>query len=194
MTERVYYNEEGTTDEELIELFRRGDSAAFQELYDRYYGKVFRVVFHYTGDVDMTEDIVHDVFIRVLRHIDSFNVERKFSSWIYRIAVNCGKNDINRRARDQDMKEQVRYRARDNPVKNSGPEDQIIEKTELLELERAVGELSDGFRDVFILRYTEGMPYRDIGRILKCSERTAKWRMKRALQQIHHYLKERGML
>jgi RNA polymerase sigma-70 factor (ECF subfamily) len=193
MTDRVYHDEE-YSDEELVEQFRTGDSAAFQELYDRYYNRIFRIVFHYTGDTDMTEDIVHDVFIRVLRHMDSFNVERKFSSWIYRIAVNCSKNDINRRVKDHDLTEQVRYRFRDEPVKSRSPEDQIIEKTELHELEQAVRELGDRFRDVFILRYTEGMPYRDIARVMKCSERTAKWRMKRALQQIHHYLNERGML
>ncbi len=79
-------------DEELVRRFKGGEQKAFDELYERYAPRLKRLIMYSLGDADESEDVLHDVFMRVFLHIDSFNTDMAFSSWIYRIAVNCCKN------------------------------------------------------------------------------------------------------
>ena len=83
-------------DEDLVKVFKDGNERAFDELYARYASKLKRLIYYYLGDAEESDDVLHDVFLRVFMHIDSFNTEKVFSSWIYRIAVNCSKITVRR--------------------------------------------------------------------------------------------------
>ena len=180
--------------EELIELFREGNERAFDEIYRRYSLKLRRLVFFYTGDNDTTDDVLHDVFIRVFRHLDKFNISMSFSSWIYQIAVNCSKNTLKKRQRVDDVFDRVVFNVRSDDDKASSPEDEVLKDIDLLEFSRAVGSLHERFRSVFILRFDHNRKYSDISEILNCSERTAKWRMKKAIELITDYLRDRKVI
>ncbi len=182
------------TDTELVIIFVDGDEKAFDELYYRYSSKLKRLIFYYIGDRDLTDDVLHEVFIRVFNHIDKFNLKMKFSSWIYQIAVNCSKNYLKDRAKRDNLLEKEKFRVERVDAEYLSPELSMINKYETSMLNEAIENLSDKVRDVFLLRFDHRIKYSEISEILNCSERTAKWRMKKAVELISLYLKEKGVI
>lgn len=186
---------ENSTDEELVLLFRGGEERAFDELYNRYSKRLLRLVYFYTGDHEAAYDIIHDVFLRVVRHISGFDVSLSFSAWIHRIAINCSRNYLRSTARSRQIVEKEKLRIiADNREGSPSPEEQFISDEEIREFNRAVDNLKGGFRDVFMLRFETGMKYSEIAKVLKCSERTVKWRMHKALEHIAEDLKKRKII
>ncbi len=181
-------------DEELVKHFKNGNERAFDELYNRYSPKLKRLIYYYLGDSQTADDVFHDVFIRVINHIEKFNINMNFSSWIYQIAVNCSKNYIKKNKKNEVLIEKEKFRMKDKPFSTNTPEDEIVANIDLEGFNRAVQSLKDKFRDVFILRFDHKMKYMEIARVLDCSERTAKWRMKKAIELISQYLKTQGLV
>ncbi|HYW31940.1 MAG TPA: sigma-70 family RNA polymerase sigma factor, partial [Gemmatimonas sp.] len=81
-------------DGEVVSAFLAGEERAFEELVDRYQGRLLNFVYRTIGDRDRAEDLVQEVFIRVYRHIGRFDRSKKFSTWIYTIASNLAKNEL----------------------------------------------------------------------------------------------------
>ena len=82
-----------TSDEELVLYIQRHAGAGFEEVIDRYQDKLLRYVATLCRDRDRTQDVVQETFISAYQNINSFNTNRKFSSWIYRIAHNKAINE-----------------------------------------------------------------------------------------------------
>ncbi len=181
-------------DEELVEAFRSGNERAFTELFNRYEQKLKRLIYYYVPNVDEANDVLQDAVIRVFRHIGTFDPDKSFSSWIYQIAINCSKNYISRNRRETQLLEQERYRMAGDQLRGGSPEDIFINEHDLEEFNRSVENLKDKFKIVFILRHDHKMKYSEIAEIMKCSERTAKWRMEKALEKIAQYLTEKGVI
>ncbi len=181
-------------DEELVSVFLSGNEFAFEELYRRYAPKLKKFIYFYLGnDTDM-EDILHEIFIRFFRHAGSFNQEMNFSSWIYKISLNSCKNYIGTVKRTGEIieKEKIRLSRSDNYYES--PEAGFIGEVDLEYFRSAVDSLKDKFKDVFLLRYEENMKYADICKILKCSERAAKWRVMKAVELITDYLEKKNVV
>jgi len=184
-----------STDEELVVLFRGGEERAFDELYTRYASRLLRLVFVQVGDRDGAYDVVHDVFLRVIRHIGKFDVSQTFSPWIFKIAINCSHNYRESLLRSGRIEEREKFRlvAEDREGYPSA-EEEFISAEDVREFNLAVDTLGSRFREVFLLRFQEGLPYAEIADICGCSQRTVKWRMRRALEYIAEYLKKRKII
>jgi RNA polymerase sigma-70 factor (ECF subfamily) len=181
------------SDEEIVGHYRNGREEAFDELYRRYAPRLKSLIYHHVGDAEDSDDIFHEVFLRVFRHLPSYNEERPFSSWIYQIAVNCSKNYRKKSARNEILIEREKSDVRDK-TESESPEEMILQETDLREFYTAVDGLKDSFKTVFLLRFEQNLKYRDISEMLNCSERTAKWRMKKAVEIISDRLKDRGVI
>ena len=72
-------------DVEVITAFLGGEERAFQELVERYQGRLLNFVYRTVGDRERAEDLVQEVFVRVYRHLHRFDQEKKFSTWVYAI-------------------------------------------------------------------------------------------------------------
>jgi RNA polymerase sigma-70 factor (ECF subfamily) len=181
------------TDEELVKCIIDGNDQAFEELYQRYSERMFKLLYNYVYNEDDAVDLMHEVFIRVYRHLRKFDINRTFSSWIYKIAINCAKNHRYKEHKANTMIEKEEQRLlRIDGVKT--PEDTILDDELVREFSLAVDALTDKFRDVFILRFGQQLQYSDIASILHISERTAKWRIERAIMYITDFLKKRGAI
>ena len=86
------------------------------------------------------------------------------------------------------------WEAKNNGLYHTNVEDIVINEFDLEAFNEGVNSLKDKFRDVFVLRYDHRLKYEEISRILDCSERTAKWRMKKAVEIISQYLKDNGII
>src|SRR5690606_26751864 len=87
------------TDEHLVEAVRGGEERAFMYLVQRYEGKLFAYIMRLINHRDDACDITQDVFLKAYRNLHRFDTERKFSSWIYRIAHNESVNWLKKKTR-----------------------------------------------------------------------------------------------
>ncbi|MBN1532493.1 MAG: RNA polymerase sigma factor [Spirochaetes bacterium] len=182
------------SDEELVSLFKGGNERAFEVLYDRYSVRLKKLIYRNVSNEEAVHDILQDTFMRVLRHIGTFDVTMSFTSWIYQIAVNCCKNYYNRYSKDRTIIEKESYRIAENERCPVSPDDELIQDDDRRSFNEAVMSLKEKFREVFLLRYDHNMKYQDISKTLGISERTAKWRMRVAVERIAMDLKKKGVI
>ncbi len=188
------FNYTEATDEDLVIKYKEGDNRAFEEIYLRYNKKLNRLIYNYIYNSTEVEDVFHEVIIRVLRHIDKFNLSMSFSSWVYQIAVNCSKNFLNLKTKSEVLQNKEKLRVRMNFQNCNSLEDDILKDFDMVEFNNAINSLGDKFKDVFLLRYDHKLKYIEVAKVLQCSERTAKWRMKRSIEMIAAYLHEKGVI
>ena len=87
------------TDEDLIARFQNGDEYAFDEIVNRYKDRLLNFVFRFIGQIDESEDIVQDTFLKVYKNKNSYVNIARFSTWIYTIAGNLAKTELRKRKR-----------------------------------------------------------------------------------------------
>jgi len=184
-TERVATENLG--DNELVERYLAGETRRFQELVERYQGRMVNFIQRSIGDRDRAEDLAQEVFVRVYRHIRRFDTSKKFSTWIYTIASNLAKNELRNRSRNPLVLFQTLTSSWDDdhrPLQfedSSMRPDDLYRKRHLQELvEKAADELPEHHREVFILREIEGKTYEEIAEITNTQLGTVKSRLSRA--------------
>ncbi|MGH7457463.1 MAG: sigma-70 family RNA polymerase sigma factor [Longimicrobiaceae bacterium] len=177
----------GAEDNDLVVRFLAGEQRAFDELVERYHNRLLNFVYRSTGDRQRAEDLVQETFIRVYRHLRRFDTSKKFSTWIYTIASNLGKNELRNRSRNPLILFQAikkNWEADQRPLEwedNSYRPDDLFRKRHLRSLvEQAVERLPDHHRAVFVLREMEGKTYEEISEITDCNLGTVKSRLNRA--------------
>jgi RNA polymerase sigma-70 factor (ECF subfamily) len=174
-------------DSEIVQRFLDGDERAFGELVHRYDARLVNFVYRTIGDRERAQDLVQETFIRVYRHLHRFDQSKKFSTWIYTIASNLAKNELRNRSRNplvlfQTIKKN--WDADHRPLEwedESLKPDDLFRKRYLKEMvERAVQELPEHHRIVFVLRELEGRTYEEIAEITDTNLGTVKSRLNRA--------------
>ena len=175
------------TDDDLARKAAAGDVAAFRRLYERHFATVFRIVAAWPNVTrEQAEDIVQETFVRVYQHRQSFNFKHCFSTWIYTIGLNLGRNELRRRKKFKfyeisDMQGNEAELSVDMKVPTRVPEI----------LNGAVGELPEKYRTAFILRDVEELPYEEVAKILSVPLGTVKSRVNRARMMLREKLQPR---
>ena len=174
-------------DNDVVRAFLDGDQRAFGELVRRYDTRLLNFVYRTIGDRERAQDLVQETFVRVYRHIERFDLSKKFSTWIYTIASNLAKNELRNRSRNplvlfQTIKKN--WDADHRPLEWEDTQykpDDLFRKRHLREkVEEAVKELPEHHRIVFVLRELEGKTYEEIAEITGCNLGTVKSRLNRA--------------
>lgn len=171
------------SDEELIARTRRGDRAAFQGLVEKYQRRIYAVTYGLLGNREDALDAVQDAFIKAYNSLDKFKGKSGFYTWLYRIASNAA-IDLGRKTSRRD---EVEFREDIEADEEKGsypagpasenPADELMRK-ELGELiEEAIGELPPEQRTAIVLREIEGLSYREIAKVMKCSQGTVMSRL-----------------
>jgi len=177
------------TDEELVREVQDGASEAFGVLMERYEDKIKRYARRFLFGYDDGADIVQEVFLKAYINIQSFDAERKFSSWLYRIAHNEFINAIKKKGR-----EPLPFFDPDNLFPHpTAPEsaDTEINRQEITELlEMSLDKLKAKYREVFVLYYFEDMDYQEIADVLKIPVATVGVRLKRGRQMMRTFIEQ----
>ncbi len=163
-------------DEDLILKVIEKDHQAFKQLVDRYQDLVLNTCYNLIGNRQDAEDVALEVFCQVYRSADKFRQESKLSTWLYRIAVNGSLNFIRDNKWSRwlksitallpDESEQVAEVAAPD---SDRPDLALEEKERNLIVRKAISSLSVKQRTAFMLHKYEGLPYREITGIMKCS-------------------------
>ena len=180
-------------DTRLIERLVARDERAFNELVRAYEGRIVRLVARMIGNQEEAKDLAQDVFVQVFKAIGSFRGDSKFSTWIYRIAVNLCKNRVKylkvRHASEQDELDSVTEKSLGDarPAGGQGlgrPDEQMAGKQVERIVQQAIQELEPSFRECLVLRDVEELSYEEIEEITGLAAGTVKSRIHRARAQL----------
>ena len=178
----------------LVERARAGDAAAFSELVERYERKIYRLAKHITQNDEDAEDVLQESFLKAYSHLDSFQGDSKFYTWLVRIAVNEALMKLRKRKSDktvsldepQDTGEDLV--AREIAVWEDDPEKKYSREELADILSKAVDSLKPSFRTVFVLRDIEELSTEDTAQALGISIPAVKSRLLRARLQLREKL------
>lgn len=193
---------EKLTDEKLMARFQKGEIRAFEALLTRHRRGVFNFVLRFVGNRDLAEDLVQDIFLRLVAAAQSFERRSKFTTWLYTIARNL--------CIDHHRKKQHRREASlDQPLNPGGeseatlmdrlpsntpaPDRQANNHRIRDQIRDALEKLSDEQREVFLMREEAGLPFDEIARIVGAPVNTVKSRMRYALQNLRASLEAQGV-
>jgi RNA polymerase sigma-70 factor, ECF subfamily len=180
--------------------YQKGEVRAFEVLLSRHKKPVFNFILRYVGVPAQAEDLLQEVFLRVIKGADAYQRQAKFTTWLYTIArnlcVDAARRGKHRKAASLDVPME-KDGAKDGPtlldvVPDKGPAtDRKVISNELSgRLQAAIASLSEDQREVFLMREFLDMPFRDIAQVVGCPENTVKSRMRYALEKLRVELEE----
>jgi RNA polymerase sigma-70 factor (ECF subfamily) len=159
---------------ERVRAAQNGDLVAFEELYRENVGRVYALCFRLSGEPTLAEELTQDVFVRAWRKLASFRGDSALSTWLHPLAVNVALSERrSRRRRTARVVTTDDLAPFEKPEMHSGPELGF-------DLERALDQLPDGARAVFVLHDIEGYKHEEIAELTGVATGTSKAQLHRA--------------
>lgn len=189
------------TDEQLMENFQNGDSAAFDQLLSKYGSKILYFIMKKLNiPKPAAEDLMQEIFIKVIEKRDTFNTERKFSTWLYTVAnnrcIDYMRTDKNKQTSslDKEITAEAGGATHLELIKSdSGDPEQYSYNKQIKEyVDEGVQELKEELKEVFMLREIEGLSLKEISDITGAPLNTVKTRLRTAYSNLREYLVSAG--
>lgn len=171
------------SDEELVQLVKAGNVEPFDELVRRHEVKIHNLCYKMLKNYDDAKDMAQETFLKAYRNINNFNGRSRFTTWLYRIAVNNCINFIKKGRPTEEIKEEILVIPKDDPVERY--KNKKLKET----IYNAIAKLPEVQKSVFTLRALEDLPYQEIGMILKKPVNTVKVNYHLAVKNLQNYLK-----
>ena len=172
-------------DEQLMLAYREGDAGAFERLYKRHKGAVFRFVLRSVRDRAIAEELYQEIWMRAIEARGRYEVQAKFTTWLYTIAHNrlvdhWRKRGLTLVSLDQDEAGQA------EPAAGAAyePHRQLEAKQSLARFSRALEALPPAQREAYLLHEEAGMSVAEIARATGAGEEAAKSRLRYALSKL----------
>jgi RNA polymerase sigma-70 factor (ECF subfamily) len=188
------------TETDLLHQAKGGDFAAFQKLVTKLQPRVYGLTFRILQQAQDAEDATQQTFLALIENIADFREESSVATWVLRIATNNALK-ILRKKRTVKMISMSEMASEDSYGDVPHPEfiapwsqtaDEIVQQAEVqAELEKALLELDDKYRLVFVLRDIEGLSVRETAQALELTESTVKVRLLRARLALREHLTRR---
>jgi len=176
---------------ELIRRAQQGDSDAFATLFHSHKTRVYSLCLRMTNNAAEAEDLAQDAFLQVFRKLSTFRGDSALSTWLYRIAVNTVLMHFRRKSPYRiSLDEPMQGDDSSRPVRREyGSRDGRLETSvSRVALTRAISELPEGYRSIFLLHEIEGYQHREIAGLLGCSVGTSKSQLHKAKLRIRDLL------
>ena len=190
-------------DRELVERAQKGDAEAFEQLVDRHQRQLYRLALRMTGSEADAQEVLQEAFLNAYQKLPLFRGEAQFSSWLYRIAANSALMRLRRKRRAPDA-------LADQPLELAGPKfsaEGYLEPTSTSDwsqradermmssqlgsaINKAVEQLPDDYRTVFLLKDVDGLSNEDIAQALELTVPAVKSRLHRARLALREKLGE----
>jgi RNA polymerase sigma-70 factor (ECF subfamily) len=177
------------SDLELVRRAQQGDSDAFASLFHAHKARVYSVCLRLTANTAEAEDLTQDAFMQVFRKLSMFRGDSAFSTWLHRIAVNTvlmrfRKKALPQVSLDEPYNQDARLVRREYGSKDA----RLAGSVDRIALTRAIGELPDGYRTIFLLHEVEGYEHQEIAELLDCSVGNSKSQLHKAKLRIRELL------
>jgi RNA polymerase sigma-70 factor, ECF subfamily len=172
---------------ELIARLKLGERSAFDELVQIYKTKGFCIAFNMLGNWEDAKDVLQDTFVKVYLNIRSFREKSQFSTWFYRVAVNCCLDFLRKRKKisgfftDSLMIKDGEEKELQIPDTTFDPARMVMIRELNRNLESCIANLSEKQRICFVLKHQNGLTVQEISQITRCSPATVKVHLFRAV-------------
>ncbi len=172
---------------ELIRRAQAGNADAFESLLEARYDTLYRFAFKWCGNKADAEDVAQQACIKLARSITQFRFESKFSSWLYRLVINCAKDWQKSQSRHESVRHEFvedgdeileNYSAVDNAAEN------LIYLRQILHM---LGSMSEGFKETALLVHAEGLSHAEAAEVLGVKESTISWRLHEMRKQLQSF-------
>jgi RNA polymerase sigma-70 factor (ECF subfamily) len=170
----------------LVRRQLEGDRDAFRALYEKYRDKVYATALRILGEPAQAEDLAQEIFLKIHDELNGFKFESKFSTWLYRVAVNHAINKANEIGRRARIREQIALERGPAEAADPAPAARFYDERVL----DAVGALSPKLRAIVTLRYLDGLSYAEIAEVLEISIGTVKSRLFLAHETLRPLVRE----
>jgi RNA polymerase sigma-70 factor (ECF subfamily) len=174
------------SDLELVRAAAAGDAAAFEQLYQQHYRRVYSLCLRMLGSTTQAEDLTQEVFLQVFRKLGSFRGDSAFTTWLHRLTVNQVLMHFRKRGvkLEHTSEEGDFSNVVDTPLQST----RRISMVDRLALEKAIAELPPGYRTVFTLHDIEGYEHEEIAGLLGVSIGTSKSQLHKARMRLRELL------
>lgn len=185
-------------DDALVQEAKKGSREAFDSLVSKYYKKIYNLSYRFVGDSEEASDLAQEIFTAAYQNLKKFRGESKFSTWLFQIASNRGKNRfkyLKRRGyfqnRSHNGDENSRYDPQNNiPDTTGNPEKLLASQQTRKMVQDVINDLEPDHKEIVILRDIQGFSYDEIAQMLDLPEGTTKSRLHRARMVIKDKLKK----
>ena len=183
-------------DSELVERAQQGEGYAFDILVKRYQSKVTQLVYRYVRDTDTALDLVQDIFFKIFKNLVKFKGESKFSSWLFRVAINDCIDHIRRvkvrKEQSLDSFQQTGFDIADNHESNA--QATFEAEDEYQRIKEALDNLPATQKTVVVMKIYQDMTFDQIAEILDEPVSTIKSRLYKALSSLGSIMRQRKFI
>lgn len=177
-----------------IKLVKKGDQSAFEEIVGYYQNKVFAICYRMIGNRQEAEDIAQEAFIRAYLNIQSFDEDRKFSTWLYRIATNLTIDRIRKKKPDYYLDAEVKGTDGLNlyaqlPMEQALPEEEVESLEMQSYIQNEIMQLPAKYRSIIALRFIDELSLKEISEVLEIPVGTVKTRIHRGREALRKRLR-----
>ena len=183
-----------TTDEELVVLSTAGDTESFNQLVVRWERPIYALAYRVLGREEDARDVCQETFLRAFRALKGFKGQAKFSSWLYRIALNLCRDWIRRERRTpmvRPLDADTEPASANAPVETA--EEQVVRHDLGRVITHAMTALSEAQRTTIVLKEYHGLTFQEIADLQGCPLSTVKTRLYQGLQVLRRQLQRSGV-
>ncbi len=170
------------TDNAIMLKVKNGDLDRMGLLFERHHRQLFGFLFHMTGQRELSEDLVQNVFYRMLKYRHTYRGDGEFKAWMYHLARNVVHDDGRVKMRTVDQIPLNEFAG--NIGDTTAADEQLLKKQELAALRRAMDVLNTESREILVLSKFQELKYHEIARIMNLTEGAVKVRVHRAIGQL----------
>ncbi|MFL2733916.1 MAG: sigma-70 family RNA polymerase sigma factor [Gammaproteobacteria bacterium] len=183
------------TDINIINLVKKGDLKAFDILVVKYQDRLVYSVYKFCSDLDLSQDITQEAFVKAYNNIDKFRGDSSFYTWIYRIAINTAKNYFSNKSRGAETyNEDLLDNALSDMSLNSDNPETLLEAEEMKDaINQAFQNLPDEIRSTLSLREYDGLSYEEIAKVQNCPIGTVRSRIFKGRELINETFSKLGL-
>jgi RNA polymerase sigma-70 factor (ECF subfamily) len=185
------------TDEELVARSQEGDVESFNQLILRWERPIHALAYRVIGREEEARDVCQETFLRAYRALPGFKGQARFSSWLYRIALNLCRDWIRRQRRAPMLQMPEEFDPADL-MAEGGPAESIEDLVARRELgavvARAMARLPDEQRTAIVLKEYHGLTFQEIADLQDCPLSTVKTRLYQGLSVLRRHLERHGQL
>lgn len=162
-------------DKELIRRIHQGDEIAFERLVNNHYQTIFKFAYKWCGSREDAQDITQNACVKLAQSIYSFEGKSAFTSWLYRLVINTGKDWY---------KSQKRHPSNPELLETASVQDRTDKQLYAKQVIAAVRDLPDGEKEAVLLVLGEGLSHKEAADALNCKESTISWRIHEARKKL----------
>lgn len=175
------------------EVKKDGDQDAFRELVDLYKDKVYQIAYRMVGNAYEAQDMAQEAFLRAYANIESYDENRKFSTWLFRITTNLCIDRLRKKKPDYSLDAEIPgaegldgYSQLSSPDKL--PDEQVVTMEMQEWVQEGILKLPPKYRTAIVLRYIEDLSIQEISDILDLPENTVKTHVHRGREALRKHL------